>query len=312
MYHYVRPQNNFKFPNFKGLNLERFKDQIEFFRKNFRFGTTNELLDCIYLNSQIKEKSIFLTFDDGFKDHFKFVFPILKKLKIEGMFFPVGLPIKEKKVLDVHKIQYILSTKEDKDKILKIIIKNIVEFKNQMSLENPEYYIQQCKKLHRYDDEITSTVKQLLQFVLPKKFRIEMINILFQKYISKDEKEFSEKLYITKEEIKEMKEEGMFFGSHTYSHEWLNKLNKDELSIEIKKSNDFHNELMDNKNKIMCYPYGGFNNDTIDILKKYHYKLGLTVNPGNTILSKINAFTLNRYDTNDFSQNSINVKSLKK
>ena len=109
-----------------------------------------------------------------------------------------------------------------------------------------------------------------------------------------------------------MKEEGMFFGSHTYSHEWLNKLNKDELSIEIKKSNDFHNELMDNKNKIMCYPYGGFNNDTFDILKKYHYKLGLTVNPGNTILSKINAFTLNRYDTNDFSQNSIIVKSLKK
>ena len=35
MYHYVRPIKGSKHPNIKGLELENFKKQINFFLKNF-------------------------------------------------------------------------------------------------------------------------------------------------------------------------------------------------------------------------------------------------------------------------------------
>ena len=69
-----------------------------------------ELLASFYSNTDIPKNSILLTFDDGFKDHFSYVFPILKKLNIQACFFPPSKPIEEFSVLDVHKINYILST----------------------------------------------------------------------------------------------------------------------------------------------------------------------------------------------------------
>ena len=109
MYHYVRPIKNSKYPNIRGLELDGFQRQIEFFGKNFHFINIEELLDSVYSNKTIPKNSILLTFDDGFKDHFSYVFPILKKLNIQGCFFPVAKPIEKNLVLDVHKIHFILA-----------------------------------------------------------------------------------------------------------------------------------------------------------------------------------------------------------
>ena len=53
------------------------------------------------------------------------------------------------------------------------------------------------------------------------------------------------------------------------------------------------------ENWVMCYPYGAYNNSLIDILKKKNCKLGLTTKVDIAGLSKENAFTLERLDTND-------------
>ena len=50
----------------------------------------------------------------------------------------------------------------------------------------------------------------------------------------------------------------------------------------------------------MCYPYGGHTASIANLIKKMGYKLGLTTNVGDANLSEDNAFTLERFDTNDF------------
>ena len=80
MYHYVRPINDSIFPKIKGLELEDFKKQINFLVKNYSFLNINQILKKIYENKDIPTNSIILTFDDGFKDHYDYVFPVLKKL----------------------------------------------------------------------------------------------------------------------------------------------------------------------------------------------------------------------------------------
>ena len=125
----------------------------------------------------------------------------------------------------------------------------------------------------------------------------------FQKYVTEDETSFSKELYISKEEISEMRENNMFFGGHGYNHEWFEHLHENELQIELEKSSHFLSTINNNKDSwLMCYPYGSYNEIVIQHLKKLGFRGGFTTKVSDTLLSKDNAFTLQRYDTNDFPQ----------
>ena len=86
MYHYVREIKNSKFPNLKGLEFEDFKKQINYFINNFNIISHFDLVEILNTKKIPKKKSILLTFDDGYIDHWKYVFPFLKKKKFLDVF----------------------------------------------------------------------------------------------------------------------------------------------------------------------------------------------------------------------------------
>ena len=47
-----------------------------------------ELIAAVKNGKQLSHNSLLLTFDDGYKDHFEFVLPILEEFGIQGSFFP--------------------------------------------------------------------------------------------------------------------------------------------------------------------------------------------------------------------------------
>ena len=71
------------------------------------------------------------------------------------------------------------------------------------------------------------------------KFRTQLVKDLFAKYVTTDEKSFSEELYLNIEKLQEMNSYGMEIGSHGYEHYWLNSLNKNEQDEDISKSLNF-------------------------------------------------------------------------
>ena len=81
MYHYVREIKKSKYPNIKGLEFADFKRQIDFFIKNFDVLNNDDFIEIIKKGKIPKKKSVLLTFDDGYNDHWKFVYPYLKKKK---------------------------------------------------------------------------------------------------------------------------------------------------------------------------------------------------------------------------------------
>ena len=75
-----------------------------------------------------------------------------------------------------------------------------------------------------------------------------------------------------------MKNEGMEIGFHGYNHYWLNKISKKEQKIDIVKSLNSLRSIVTKKDMlIFCYPYGGYNAHTLDILKENEFKAALTV-----------------------------------
>ena len=138
----------------------------------------------------------------------------------------------------------------------------------------------------------------------PKKITDE----IFVKVVGIDESAFSRELYMSLDQIKCMVDCGMHIGSHGYDHYWLSSLPKEKQEYEIAKSIEFIDMVGgDYKNWTICYPYGDYNQDTIDLLKQHGCKMGLCTKVdvatlGSDIPDSI--FKLPRLDVNDLPKDA--------
>ncbi|OUU53366.1 MAG: hypothetical protein CBC25_00740 [Pelagibacteraceae bacterium TMED65] len=301
-YHYVREFKSNKFKNINYLELKKFKDQINYLKKNFNVIKLEDILELNNDKKKYKKPFAFLTFDDGYYDHYKYVLPVLDKFKLQGLFFPPVKIFEKEFILDVNKIQFVIASVKNKRKLLSEI-ENFCFKRFQIDLKKINF--SNFKMNDRYDTEELSFIKKLLQFILPKKVRYITNDYLFKKYVTKDYEEFRKKLYLNEDNINEMINFGMHFGSHSTNHEWMQYLNKDDQEKEISKSINFLSKKFKlNKDYYsFCYPYGSYNKNTIRILKKYKFKIGFTTKPYAFERNKKNdLYSFPRFDTNDFRQ----------
>ena len=96
------------------------------------------------------------------------------------------------------------------------------------------------------------------------------------------------------EQIKEMAEAGIDFGSHSLSHRSLVGLSAEELEKEIKESKAVLEELLGKQIESFSYPYGAFNETVKKIVQQY-YKVAFSTKKG---VSDIRSFALPRIDIN--------------
>ena len=299
MYHYVRNIKKSKYPNLKGLEFSDFRKQIIYLKKNFNILSNNQFIEILNSRKIPKKKSILLTFDDGYRDHFEYVFPFLKKQNVPAVFYPPIMCVKNKAVLDVNKIHFILEKEENRDKILDLIFLYVKKILN----KNPQQIgIEKINLLSRYDDKKTILIKRLLQHHLPLPYRKKIADTIFKDIVNYSEEEFSKILYMNKNNIQELYKNNFSIGSHGYNHYWWGKINKNEQEMEIKKSINYFKKIkVFDKNFSVCYPYGSYNLQTLNLLKKYKIKFALTTKVGSVNKKNIKkVFELPRFNTNDF------------
>lgn len=306
MYHYVRDLKNSRFPEIKGLDVCFFKEQLAYLEKHYHFVTAEQVIAAFKKEEKLPPKAVLLTFDDAYIDHFTNVFPILEHHKIQGCFYPPVKAITEHSVLDVNKIHFILAA-TPKDRINNLInkIKQLLfQYREEYNLQTYEYYFEKLAVANRFDSKEIIFIKRLLQVELPEKLRNIINSRLFTEAVKMEEESFSRELYMNKDQMRCMVDCGMHVGSHGYDHYWLGSLKKEKQEDEIQKSMDFIQEIGGNLNNwTICYPYGNYNEDTIEILKKKHCQFGLTtrVDLASTDSEEEDAvFKLPRLDTNDF------------
>ena len=109
MYHYVRPIKNSRFPGIKGLEASDFEEQASYFTKHNAIVSLNDVYDAIYSGGALHPNALLLTFDDGYLDHYQYALPVLEKHEIKGCFYPPLCAVRERKMLSVNKIHFILS-----------------------------------------------------------------------------------------------------------------------------------------------------------------------------------------------------------
>jgi peptidoglycan/xylan/chitin deacetylase (PgdA/CDA1 family) len=305
MYHYVRNLKDSRFPEIKGLDISLFEEQIKYLIKHYNIVSVDRVIENLDNKKSLPNNPVILTFDDGYKDHYTYVFPILIKYDIKGCFYIPAKCFKEKKVLDVNKIHFILASEENKTKIIDDIFKLLDKNRKKYSLHENDYYYKKLAAKSRFDTEEVIFIKRILQVELIEELRNSIVDHLFKKYVTNDEVTFWEELYLTKDQIQCMQKLGMHIGSHSYDHIWLGSVNQEIQVGEIDNSLKFMKEIgIKTDNWTMCYPYGSYNETTIEILKEKNCKLALTTEVKIANLTEANRYVIPRLDTNDMPKQS--------
>ena len=228
-----------------------------------------------------------MTFDDGLIDHYYNVYPILKKHRVYGLFFPLSLPKMENKFANVHKV-HLLRQKLGEDNFAE-------KFYNSISKE----YIDLAKRkkrnnLYKWDNEKIALTKILANFIIPYKVLDETIENLFNENIKKNVTDF----YLTDDQIKEMHKNGHSFGAHGHEHKIFSRLTKEQQYKDISISKNYLENVIDESIISFCYPYGDeitFTNVTISILKKLSFKAAFASTVGK-YRANDDVFSIKRFD----------------
>ena len=301
MYHYVRDLQKSAFPRIKGLDISSFKRQLDFLQAKYTFFSMENLTACINGSTALPDNACWLTFDDGYSDHYEYVYPELVSRRIKGAFFPSVKPVTERKMLDVNKIHLILASVDDVSMIVKEL--SLLYLKNDLSQDTGKSfddYWSALAKPGRFDSADVIFVKSILQYALPEKWRFLFSDILFKKYVSADVHAFADDFYMSSKNLSEMVQAGMYVGSHGYNHLWLGKENHQTQLEEIEKSLVFLESVgAQTDDWVMCYPHGSYNGETLEILKAKGCLAGLTTKVGVADLQHHSHLEFPRLDTND-------------
>lgn len=300
-YHYVRDLKRSRFPAIKGLSVDRFCRQLDFIQSRYTPISVEKILGALGSEGEdLPPNPILLTFDDGYSDHFANVFPILDARGIQGGFFPPVQAVLEHTVLDVNKIHFVLAAVPDAAALVEQVFFSLAEFRSEHSLKTREAYLVAVTGDHRYDAREVTVLKRLLQRELPEQVRSEIVRRLFAEHVTSDEAGFACELYMSMDQIACLRRHGMHIGSHGYTHVWLNHVSPEKQAVEIDRSQDFLQMLgIGRDNWTMCYPYGGFNDSLLQILREHQCQLGFTVEARVADLNMDDRLTLPRIDTND-------------
>lgn len=306
MYHYTRDIVHSRYPQIKGLDTNLFRQQIEYMKNNFNIVTMEQVIDAVEGKSELSEKALLLTFDDGYIDNY--AFPILEEFGIQGSFFIPGKTFTTHQLLDVNKIHYILAS-ADICKLVEDVKKEMDYYRGiEFDYAPTDDLFNEYAVESRFDIKETIFVKRMLQTVLPERLRNTISSNLFEKYVGVSEEQLAYELYMTEEQIRTMKRHGMFIGLHGYDHYWLGKLPKEQMKKDLDKALDTLDEFIDRKHWVMNYPYGSYNQDVLDYIKMKGACVGFTTEVKIADICMDAALELPRLDCNDFPPKSENYK----
>ncbi len=92
LYHHILKEEENKLYKNNGyiISLEEFEEQMKYLYDNgFQTLTANDMEDFIYNEKPLPEKSVWITFDDGYYSNIYYAYPVLKKYGFKATIFVV-------------------------------------------------------------------------------------------------------------------------------------------------------------------------------------------------------------------------------
>lgn len=288
-YHYVEdPRKEFSgiFP----CPVAEFERQVLFLSKNFKIGSVEDVFRNAH--SGEREKICAITFDDGLRGQYEFAAPILETYKVSAIFFPITSAF-DFLLPPAHALHVLLSVMSPKQ---------LIETENEFfKTDFPSLYpvpldrrIREGKRMH--EDSASANAKEAVAMLSPEKQK-EFFDFSFRKN-SIDPAEWSKELFMTKEEVLDLKSRGFSIGSHFHSHVSLENADRATAEREVKRSAEILKEITGENPGVFSYPHGRYNDHVLGVLEEAGAGFGVTIERREVKIGD-SPYGLPRFDTND-------------
>jgi peptidoglycan/xylan/chitin deacetylase (PgdA/CDA1 family) len=245
-------------PNLYSCTASQFKKQLQFIKKHFKVITFDESILLADNKLPFDKRYALITFDDGYVDNYEEAYPVLKEEEISAVFFIPTDYVDSNIIPWWDEIAWML--KNTSKKAFSFADKDTV-YLNSSILD---------KVIRNFLTEIKLDSRSMDEKMLELKTKLDCEYIV-------DPKDAS--LFVSWDQIKEMKSGGMTIGSHTCSHRILTHIDKDDQLLELAQSKLFLEQHLGCDIDSVAYPVGQsntFNDQICEMTQKLGYKIGFS------------------------------------
>jgi len=218
-------------------NISEFNNDLDYLLQHFKAISPQDILDSINKYNKLPANSFLLSFDDGFKEVFHIIAPILEAKGIPAIFFINPAFIDNKELFYRCKTSLLINEllKNKHDKAL------IRLYGNELGLKNP------------------TTDKIIYTFKSSKSFTNNSLDILAGK-ISYSFNDYLVKHlpFVTTEQLKSLHEKGFTIGAHSWDHPSYDDISHSQ-QIEQTVSSCAYVKTQFNVRKYFSFPYSDAN-----------------------------------------------------
>lgn len=255
---------------------EGFEWQMAFLRQHFELLTPEEIVTRLALGHALPSNAALVTFDDGYRDNFEQAYPILQRRGIPAIVFLItGLIDTMGRMWWDEAAALVFATPLEWAKIPGV---------GELSLRTREERLWACERLRRFLTPLTEESRQ------------EMLEVL-QRELKGGPCDSGERLFLTWNEVREMRWGGVGFGAHTHTHPILTHMHKERAAWEVAVSKKIVERELGQPVQWFAYPggrRGNFDEHTQEMLKRQGIKLALTLLYGSNPPGQLDLLALRR------------------
>src|SRR5256886_4335763 len=259
-YHKVSPDPH---PFFEPDHPTAFEQHMRFLSRCYRVMPLMELVER-NRRGDIPHRAVAITFDDGYRDNYEYAFPILKKYGIPATIFvatgsiDTGEPLWHDRIFDSFRY-----TRREHVSLRHIGLRDFSLETDQLRRHSLALVLTRAKELYGHSRcKFVEEVEKALKPNLPASLKHRML---------------------TWQQIREMHQNGIVFGSHTVTHPVLSRIPRDEVVKELSESK---RQLSEHLNTTVCafaYPNGhsaDYNDEVKTVLKETGYLCAVNCESG--------------------------------
>ncbi len=265
------------------VTTEELEYQLNYLSKHFdiiRFADVIEYMDG---KAALPKRPLLITFDDGFRDNYEIAFPIIKAINVPVTMLLATDYIGGKETFWYDWLAFIVfNVKTD---TLLIGDEDITFHLPGTGTKRRAVFFQIIKYLRSVSDEK----------------RLQLLTNLKDRYgsiyddLPNDIKELSQPM--TWENVKEMAQAGIEFGSHTATHPFLPKVSKQQLNAELLDSKEIIERQTGQSVSVIAYPNGqkeDFNDEVKRVAQELGYRIGLSYIDGVNYIDNFDQYAMKR------------------
>lgn len=233
-------------------------------------------------NDKLKSNEICFTFDDALLCQYEIALPVLKKYNISAFWFLYTSPMEG--ILEKLEVYHYFRFYKfhDISEFYKAFFEKVCSLQEVLKISPREYMKEDILGNYLCEFSFYTKEDRLFRYMRDCILKEEKYNFVMEQLMEDyqfDRKKIAARLWINREQVKELYESGQVIGLHSHTHPTrISEKSMVEQMVEYKKNKEILEEIIKTKIDVMSHPCNSYNKETLSILKSLEMKLGFRSN----------------------------------